>query len=252
MFKEGVIFLFWGAALFCVVSPIPMREGLDFYAPVFTSILFLGIWKSRWRATMRSMVFLLATAFFFLCLPLDFRFWMLWGGAAWFPDGGHLVGKLLCILIAGISILLACYNFFFLMHRRIMVSGDFWYWAMWFAGTAYFVCSCFIAEASFVTFFLYALPCALVERRRSVIYFSNIWTLVALMVAPVIIWKISGRIHDSHYFEQANQMFFGSFGEILKENLWIRSLLLFPWILMICVHAKNTLLNKNILHVKKA
>ena len=52
--------------------------------------------------------------------------------------------------------------------------------------------------------------------------------------------------------KKTNEMFFGSVGNTLNENLWFRALFLLPWGLMIWVHTKNTILNKNILYGKKA
>ncbi len=52
--------------------------------------------------------------------------------------------------------------------------------------------------------------------------------------------------------EETNEMFFGSIGNTLNESFWLRALFLLPWGLMIWVHTKNTILNKNILYGKKA
>lgn len=251
MFKEGFIFFLWGIALFIVFSP--MVCGIEYPSTaIFTFVLLLGIWKSRWRATIQSEVFLLLTTGFFSCLPSDGFCYILWGGSGWFPDGGYRLGQFFCFVVAGISLTLAFYNGAFLSSRKIVIPKDFAYWVMWATGMAFFGYSYFVAGASFATFFLYALPCALVERRRSVIYFSNIWTLCALVVTPIIIWKINGQIHDSSYFEKTNEMFFGSIGNTLNENLWLRALFLLPWGLMIWVHTKNTILNKSIFYGKKA
>ncbi|MBP3302523.1 MAG: hypothetical protein J6L64_05270 [Opitutales bacterium] len=63
MFKEGFIFFLWGIALFIVFSP--MVCGIEYPSTaIFTFVLLLGIWKSRWRATIQSKVFLLLTDFF--------------------------------------------------------------------------------------------------------------------------------------------------------------------------------------------
>ena len=250
MLKEGFIFLLWGIALFIVFSPFV--SGIEYPSTaIFTFVLLLGIWKSRWSASIHSVVFLLLAIGFFLRLPSDGFCYILWGGSGWFPDGGYYLGQFFCRMIAGISFIVICYNSVFLVTRKVLVPKDFAYWLMWGVSLAFFGYSFFVAETSFVTFFLYALPCALVERRRSIIYFSNIWTLCALVGAPIILWKTSGQIHDSFYLERTNEIFFGALGDTLHENLWLRSLFLLPWILMIWAHTKNTILNKNIFHGRK-
>ncbi len=251
MFKKGCIFFPWGLTLFIVFSPFV--SGIEYPSTfIFTSVLLLGIGKSRWLANLRNEVFLLLTMGFFLRLPSDDFCFLLWGGSGWLPDGGYRLGQFFCSAVTGISFVLAFYNGAFLFDRKIVIPKDLSYWMMWATGMAFFAYSYFVAGASFATFFLYALPSALVERRRSVIYLSNIWTLGALVAAPIIIWKISGQIHDSFCFEKTNEIFFGSLAESLNANCWLRALFLIPWILMIWVQTKNTILNKNILYGKKA
>lgn len=248
MLREGFIFLLWGIALFFVFSPM---VGVIEYSSslILTFVLLLGIWKSRWQATIHNEVFLLLAIGFFIFTLFDGFSWILWGADLWFM---YRTGEFHCVGAMGISLILAFYNGAFLSSRKIVIPKDFAYWVMWATGMAFFGYSYFVAGASFATFFLYALPCALVERRRSVIYLSNIWVLGALVMAPIIIWKINGQIHDSFYFEKTNEMFFGSIGNTLNESLWLRALFLLPWALMILVHTKNTILNKNILYGKKA
>ncbi len=251
MFKEGFIFLLWGIALFTVLSPFV--SGIEYPSTViFTSVLLLGIWKSKWSVTLRNEVFLLLVIGFFLWLLSDEFCYILWGGSGWFPDGGYYMGQFFCLIIAGITFIIVCYNSVLLVSRKVLIMKDFGFWAMWITGMVFFAYTYFVEGGSFATFFLYALPCALVERRRTVIYFSNIWTLCALVVTPIIIWKINGQIHDSSYFEKTNEMFFGSIGNTLNENLWLRALFLLPWGVMIWVHTKNTILNKSIFYGKKA
>lgn len=235
MLKEGGIFLLWAIALFfglcllggAIESPIVF---------ILVSVLLLGIWKSRWQATIHNELFLLLGGGFLMFVLSNDYLWILGGANVW---------------CAGISLILIFYNGVFLLDRKIVIPKNFAYWLMWGVSLAFFGYSYFVADASFATFFLYALPCALVERRRSIIYFSNIWTLVILVVAPIILWKTSGLIHDSFYFDRHNEIFFGALGDMLNRNLWLRSLFLLPWLLMIWVHTKNTILNKNILHGRK-
>lgn len=248
MFREGFIFLLWGIALFFVFFPIV--SSIEYPSSlILTFVLLMGIWKSRWQVTIHNEVFLLLAIGFFIFTLFDGFSWVLWGANLWFM---YRMGEFHCVGAMGISVVLALYNGTFLSGRKIMMPKDFAYWTMWATGAAFFAYSYFVAGASFATFFLYALPCALVERRRSVIYFSNIWTLGVLVAAPIIIWKISGQIHDSFYFEKTNEIFFGSLAGSLNANCWLRALFLIPWILMIWVQTKNTILNKNILYGKKA
>ena len=62
----------------------------------------------------------------------------------------------------------------------------------------------------------------------------------------------NGDYFNNYWIEKTNEIFFGALGESLNTNYWLRALFLLPWILMIWVQTKNTILNKNILYGKKA
>ena len=76
MLKEGGIFLLWAIALFfglcllggAIESPIVF---------ILVSVLLLGIWKSRWQATIHNELFLLLGGGFLMFVLSNDYLWIL-------------------------------------------------------------------------------------------------------------------------------------------------------------------------------